>query len=628
MRSHLQSSSRSRLELTRLEDRTVPAVTASLVNGVLTVLGDSAANAIDVGYANGQISVSGVGFFTAANVRSIAVDGGDGDDVINVSSALPIGSLLFGGYGNDRIMGGGGADQLFGGLNDDVLDGGLNNDVIYGGAGNDTIYDSNGSNQIVQGSPNVTANMNPMEGQILALLNQARAAHGLPALSVDPRLTAAAQLHSQNMANLSLVVGTSAALSHTLMGSPQPSVTNRADFVGFDYRVLGENIAFGYQDAASVMQGWMNSAGHRENILFSQYTRVGIGVRYNSGGVAYFTQEFGTPQTSSPDAPPPGSPPPSPPSPNAPPPANPSQRLVVLGAGYGGGPQVAAFNPTNGQPVFNFMAFDSSFRGGVTVAAGDVNGDGYDDLVVAAGIGGGPHVKVFNGRTGVLLREFMAYETTFAGGVYLAVGDVNSDGRADIITGTGFGGGPLVKVWNGSTGALIAGLYAYDTGFRGGVSVAAGDVNGDGRSDVVTGAGVGGGPHVKVFDAGNGSLLRSSIAFDANFRGGVSVAAGDLNGDGKDDVLVGMGAGGNSAVRALDGATFAVLQSFSLGSATLTGGVRVGCADLDGDGRCDILVAGGQGSAAAAYGYNGLSLANLRTFTAFDPSFLGGVFVG
>src|SRR5207248_8233765 len=141
--------------------------------------------------------------------------------VINVSSALPTGCLLFGGYGNDRIMGGGGADQLFGGLGDDVLDGGLNNDVIYGGAGNDTINDANGSNQVVQGSPSVTANMNAMEAQIFALLNQTRVANGLQALSVDARLTAAAQLHSQNMANLSMVVGMSAALSHTLMGSPE-----------------------------------------------------------------------------------------------------------------------------------------------------------------------------------------------------------------------------------------------------------------------------------------------------------------------------------------------------------------------------------------------------------------------
>jgi uncharacterized protein YkwD len=627
MRPRILGSPRSRLSVTRLEDRTVPAVTASLVNGILTVLGDGAANTIDIGFGNGQINVSNVGVYAATGVRGITVDGGDGNDIINASAALPIGCLLFGGYGNDRIMGGGGGDQIFGGLGDDILDGGYGNDRIFGGWGNDTINDANGANAISQGSPTLTGSMNEVEAQIFALLNQTRLANGLQALTVDARLTAAAQLHSQNMAELSAVVGLTSALSHTLMGALQPSVTTRADFVGFDYRILGENIAFGYSDAAAVMQGWMNSAGHRANILYPQYTSVGIGVRMSVAGVPYYTQEFGTPQVSSP-APPPGSPPPSPPSPNAPPPANPSQRLVALSAGYGGGPQVTAFNPINGQQVFNFMAFDSSFRGGATVATGDVTGDGYDDLVVAAGIGGGPHVKIFNGRTGELVREFMAYESSFRGGVSLAVGDVNGDGRADIVTGTGMGGGPLVKIWSGLSGAMLSSYYAYDSQFRGGVTVAAGDVTGDGKADVITGAGYGGGPHVQVFSGATGALVQSFMAFDAAFRGGVSVAAGDLNGDGKDDVLVGMGAGGNSSVRAFDGATFAVLQSFSLASSSLTGGVRVASADLDGDGRGDILVAGGQGSAAAAYGYNGLSLANMRTFTAFDPSFLGGVYVG
>jgi uncharacterized protein YkwD len=625
MRTRASSSLRSRLAVTKLEDRTVPAVTALLVNGNLTILGDGAGNAINVGFANGQITVSGLSqTFAAASVRAITVDGGDGDDTITVANSVPIGCLLFGGYGNDHILGGGGSDQIFGGLGDDVLDGGLGNDTIFGGAGNDTIHDSNGSNSILQGSPIRTSNMNEVEAQILALLNQQRAANGLATLTVDSRLVAAAQLHSQNMADLSLIVGMSEALSHTLMGSPEPSVATRADYVGFDYRIIGENIAFGYQDANAVMTAWMNSPGHRANILFSQYTSVGIGVRYNSLGVPYYTQEFGTPLSGSAIAPPP-----SPPtSQDAPPPVNPTPHLVVLGAGFGGGPQVVAFNPTTGQQVFNFMAFDSKFRGGVTVAAGDINADGYDDLVVAAGQGGGPHVKVFDGRTGKLLREFMAYETTFTGGVYLAVGDVNGDGRADIITGTGVGGGPLVKIWDGATGSMVASYYAYDSAFRGGVTVAAGDVNGDGRADVVTGAGPGGGPNVKVFDGRTGAMLRSLMAFDISFRGGVSVAAGDLNGDGNADVLVGTGSGGNSSVKVLDGATFNTLHTLSVSAVSLKGELHVGSVDLNGDGRDDILVTGGLGSASTAFGYDGLSLASLRTFSAFDPSFLGGLYVG
>src|SRR5262249_10860023 len=114
MRSRHPGSLRSRLALTPLEDRTTPAVTASLVNGILTVMGDSSANLISVGLTGGQITVSGVSqTFAAANVGSLTVDGGDGNDTITVSSAITAPCTLFGGIGNDRIVGGGGNDQLF-----------------------------------------------------------------------------------------------------------------------------------------------------------------------------------------------------------------------------------------------------------------------------------------------------------------------------------------------------------------------------------------------------------------------------------------------------------------------------------------------------------------------------------
>lgn len=624
MRARVPSPRRQRLGLTRLEDRTVPAVTASLVNGILTVLGDAAANNIPLGLSNGQITVSGVTqTFSAAAVRGITVDGGDGDDVISVAPSITIPCVLFGGLGNDRITGGGGPDQIFGGLGDDILDGGPGNDVIYGGPGNDTITDNLGSNTIVQGSPTLTAPMGEIETQILALVNQQRAANGLAPLAVDTRLTAAAQLHSQNMADLSAIVGLSGALAHTLAGSLTPSLVNRADYVGFEFKALGENIAYGYSSAVAVMQGWMNSPGHRANILFPQYTHIGIAMRVSAAGVPFYTQEFGTPQTGSPP-----SPPGDPSSGDAPAPSNPSARLVVVGAGNGGGPHVVAFNPLTGERVFDFMAFDANFRGGVTVAARDVTGDGYDDLVLAAGVGGGPHVKVFDGRTGRLVRQFMAYEPTFTGGVYLAVGDVTGDGRADIITGTGVGGGPLVKVWDGASAQMLSAFFAYDANFRGGVTVAAGDVNADGRSDIITGTGPGGGPHVQVFDGRTGAVIQSFMAFDAGFRGGVFVAAGDLNGDGRADIVAGIGGGAAPAVRIYSGATFALMTGFSLSSSNLAGGVRVACADLDNNGRDDLIIAGGAGSAPAAYGYDGLALGSLRTFNAFDPGFLGGVYVG
>src|SRR5205814_1435174 len=154
-------------------------------------------------------------------------------------------------------------------------------------------------------------------------------------------------------------------------------------------------------------------------------------------------------------------------------------------------------------------------------------GDGVLDIVTAAGPGGGPHVKVFDGATGFTIAspvsDFFAYDAPFRGGVYVAAGDVNGDGFPDVITGAGTGGGPHVKVFDGLTGAVIYSFFAYDAAFRGGVTVAAGDVDGDGHADIITGAGPGGGPHVEVFSGATGARIRSFFAYSRSFTGGVFV---------------------------------------------------------------------------------------------------------
>src|SRR5262249_21984946 len=137
--------------------------------------------------------------------------------------------------------------------------------------------------------------------------------------------------------------------------------------------------------------------------------------------------------------------------------------------------------------------------------------------------GGGPHVRAFSGASpNTELRSFFAYAANFTGGVNVAAGDVTGDGKAEIITAPGAGGGPHVKVFS-SAGALLKSFFAYSPTFAGGVTVAARDVDGDGRADVVTGAGAGGGPHVRAFRGTNLSPLHSFFAFDPDFLGGVYV---------------------------------------------------------------------------------------------------------
>src|SRR5262245_19373035 len=88
---------------------------------------------------------------------------------------------------------------------------------------------------------------------------------------------------------------------------------------------------------------------------------------------------------------------------------------LITGAGAGGGPHVKVFHDSSGVPTQSFFAYGPAFTGGVHVALGDVTGDGIPDLVVGAGPGGGPHVKVFDGVTGAEVRSFFAYTPAFTG---------------------------------------------------------------------------------------------------------------------------------------------------------------------------------------------------------------------
>jgi hypothetical protein len=321
-------------------------------------------------------------------------------------------------------------------------------------------------------------------------------------------------------------------------------------------------------------------------------------------------------------------------------PPPPQAQLFAVGAGVGGGPQVNVYN-ADGSLKFAIMAYDPRFTGGVRVATADLNGDGIPDIITAPGPGGGPDIRVFDGQTGALIQEFMAYDPRFTGGVFVAAGDINGDGVRDIITGAGFGGGPEVRVFSGRNDVPILSFFAFDPRFLGGVQVASGDVNGDGRADIVAAAGPSGGPHVRVFSGINGRQLAGPIgsffAYNVGFRGGVNVAVGDVNGDGRADIITGPGFGGGPNIRVFSGATGGLLRNFLTGPAgslfgndlpTAHSGLFVASADVNGDGRADIIVGNGPGAQPIVQVFDANSLALIDSFFAFDQSFRGGVFVG
>lgn len=254
-------------EVVSLEARSLlSTITATLSQGRLTITRDDASRAIVVDVSTlstnavgrhggrGSIVVENVARFDIRKVKSITIHPGTGLD--NISVNIP----------RSRHIA----------ITVDLPSAAPRAVVLP--------VPSNGPNLVAI----VTAAQSLLEQQIFDLVNAERARVGVAPLKLNPRLVAAAQIHARDMASLGI-------MEHDLPGVAQPTLTSRAQFVGYQYGWLGENIASGFTDAQSLVNAWMNSTDHRANILFASLTESGVGVAMGAGGTLFFCQEFGSP---------------------------------------------------------------------------------------------------------------------------------------------------------------------------------------------------------------------------------------------------------------------------------------------------------------------------------------------
>jgi len=320
--------------------------------------------------------------------------------------------------------------------------------------------------------------------------------------------------------------------------------------------------------------------------------------------------------------------------------------MVGLVAGPGNGeqnePLVRVFPARQaGDHAYEFSAYGAPHFG-VNITCGDVDGDQMDEILTGAGPGPifGPHVRSFKlDGTPVAGLSFLAYGTNRYG-VNVAAGDIDGDGYDEIITGAGPGAvfGPHVRAWNfDGSGSVTAipevSYFAYGTP-KWGVNVSAGDIDGDGFDEIVTGAGPGAvyGPHVRGWNV-DGALVTpipgvSFFAYGTN-KFGVNVTCGDLNGDGMAELVTGAGPGAlfgahvrgwsydGTAVTELPGINF-----FAWPPAEARYGANVFAgADLDGNGRDDLVVGCGPDPAAGTpvkvYLYDGTQVTEWFSLEAF-----------
>src|SRR5262249_26140236 len=237
---------------------------------------------------------------------------------------------------------------------------------------------------------------------------------------------------------------------------------------------------------------------------------------------------------------------------------------------------------------------------------------------IVAAVGG--RLRIFDAVSHALRRVLAPVGPGYTGTLSVALGAVNRDAVTDVAVATGPGSAAAVKVLDGKPGKTMASYFPFRHS-RGGATVALADVTGDGRADLIVGSGRGKASRVKVYDTVEHRVVSTLSPFPQSFRGGVSVAAGDVNGDHRADVIVGSGPGTRATVEVFDGAT-AALPPFAASS---QGGVSVAAASTRGE--TSVIVGTGPGSTAVVRVFTYGKHKPVWSFDAFAPTFTGGAAV-
>jgi len=263
------------------------------------------------------------------------------------------------------------------------------------------------------------------------------------------------------------------------------------------------------------------------------------------------------------------------------------QDEILISAGKGSLPWVKILT-NDGWIINEFLAYNKSFKGGVLIAGCDLDGDGRGEIVTGAQSDGGAHVRVFDSYGQIKINHGFFADDVVKNGVQIGCVDINGDNKDEIITITGedydkkdlkifnaqgilirqtklnltgrnieisaidLGGDgveeilvsagfldkPLVQIYRNDL-SLVNEFLAYNENFKGGVNIVGVDIDNDNKGDIVTMAGITGGPHLRMFDGyGNEKITQDTFIFSREFQGGLSLAIGDTDGDGQKEILV------------------------------------------------------------------------------------------
>jgi len=296
-------------------------------------------------------------------------------------------------------------------------------------------------------------------------------------------------------------------------------------------------------------------------------------------------------------------------------------RLIIMSEN---GKKEAKLSASNGDSAASLNKFN--FKGVGDISTGDINNDGEEEIILSAGIGQEPFVRIYN-RHGKLLKQFLAFDKSFKGGVNLAILNHSQLGEASMVAAPLSNGAGQISIFD-SNGKIKRKIWVDGKKWRGGYNIAAGDVDANGEEEIIIGYGYGQAPQVKILNS-NGGLLSSFLAYEKKFKGGVKVAVSNLNGrlsHNQAEIIVAPGRGREPLIKIFNNRA-QLKKQFLAFTKNWQGGVNLAAGDLNNDGLNEIAVSAQSGAAPHVRAFDGNGVL-LESFYAWEEAFKGGVNIG